>query len=555
MNNGVIACLRPPAELAAQLAALVPGGTPAEQMHLTLAYFGERDALDTAVLERIRAVLMNAANEASAFVGTLNGVCRLATADGDALVAIVDLPLLPSFREELVEQFERVNAPVSHAHGFVPHITLAYLAPVAPSPIVRLDPIPVRFGAIELWAADTRESFALRTSFSKPKGEHTYGAQVSLSAPSAAEGGVWNTLAYEVELKSRGAALTRKMFEECIRNFARYPKVPIVIEHADTQCDADLPKEWAEPHGWISELRLGSMIRAGVSVATLEGRILFDAPTRAAVNAEPPKWPFGSVTIFPAAIDEESDASIGALLWSFSLTAHPALIDVPRLAASRIPTTEQTPMKSFLALAMLFGLSATSEEDAHTKLESRAAEGNDVRKALNLSASAPVTDVNAKIAELSTSAAKIPVLEAELKLHRDAAAEAHAKQITAHINDWIAMDPIGREESRAALEVFASSNYEKFSQKYPRPSLKEIVERAQDSARFSRLPSNAVGAPADASSGPSEQMVIEEATRLVEAARKRGENLSFADALGMIENNSFRSDGFDGDGNGEHFGD
>lgn len=551
MNNGVIACLCPPAALAERLAALVPGGMPAEQLHLTLAYFGDRESLDDALIERIRAVLMNAAKEQTAIVGSINGVCRLATPDGDALVAIVDLPLLPSFREELVEQFESVGASVSKQHGFVPHITLAYLEPSAPSPLVRLDPIPVTFGAIELWTADTHEWFPLRTTYSKPKGEYAYGAQVSLSAPSAAEGGVWNVLAYEVELKSRGAALTRRMFEECIRNFARYPKVPIVIEHADTRYDADkLPKEWSEPHGWISELRIGSMQRNNALVATLEGRILFDETTRTEVNAEPPKWPFGSVTIFPAAIDEETDASIGALLWSFSLTSHPALIDVPRLAASRIPeaTTEQTPMKSFLALAILFGMSASNEEEAHAKLEARAAEGNDVRKALNLGSNAPAADVSARLAELSTSAARVPALEAELKLHRDAATKAREAEIAAHINDWIAVDPLAREDSRAALEVFASSDYEKFSQKYPRPSLQEIVQRSQDGARFSRLAGNATGAPADASAGPSEERIHLEAMRLIEAAKQRGERLSYADALGMIDGSLPDSDSFVGDG-------
>lgn len=159
-----------------------------------------------------------------------------------------------------------------------------------------------------------------------------HGPHVKLAAVPA-EGGAWNVLAYEVTLKARGASLTRQMFEQCVKNFARYPKVPVVIEHADT---TDGPAEWQEPHGWITELRVGSMERNGKTVATLEGRMQLDEATRPLVVGETPTWPFGSVTVYFSTTDEETNTDTGASLFSFSLTAHPALVDVPRLAASRL---------------------------------------------------------------------------------------------------------------------------------------------------------------------------------------------------------------------------
>ena len=165
---------------------------------------------------------------------------------------------------------------------------------------------------------------------------------VALSAMPTDAGGAWNVLAYEAELlgyrlaNGKPATITRAGLEACVANFARYPKVPIVIEHADTR---DGPTEWAEPHGWITEVRLGTMERAlpdggKRTVATLEGRLALDENTRAKVNGTPPTWPFGSVTIFPET-DPETGKDLGMALWSFSLTAHPRLTDVPKLAAGR----------------------------------------------------------------------------------------------------------------------------------------------------------------------------------------------------------------------------
>lgn len=154
--------------------------------------------------------------------------------------------------------------------------------------------------------------------------------------------GGWVVLAYEVAMRRGKMTLTRAEFEECVRNFSAYPCCPITLEHADAMGG---PAEWAAPHGHIEELRVGEMTRTvdgqERTVATLEGRPSYLGTTAADVAAG--KWRFGSIFILKGVVDEETDAKLGAMLWSWSLTAHPRLRDVSRLAplaASRRPEGE-----------------------------------------------------------------------------------------------------------------------------------------------------------------------------------------------------------------------
>jgi hypothetical protein len=307
------------------------------------------------------------------------------------------------------------------------------------------------------------------------------------------EGGVWNVLAYEVDLKGRDVVLTRQHLEECVKNFGRYPKVPVVIEHADTDWWNDYPAEYAEPHGWITELRLNeSFTRAdGRVVCALEGRMALDDKTKGEVNADPPKWPFGSVTIFFDQRDEESGEFIGAVLWSFSLTAHPALVDVPRLAASARINPETKTMNKFLMLAAAMGLAALpTEEAAQEAVAERAKETADARKALGLSADAPKADVLAKIAELMAASTKV---EALMKQNAELSAKvesAEAAQRADHVSSLISSDP-SLEPARAAFEAWAKADYAAFAKAYPRHETKPApaapTEEAPKGAHLSSL--------------------------------------------------------------------
>lgn len=159
---------------------------------------------------------------------------------------------------------------------------------------------------------------------------HIAGATVALAASQGES--PWNVLAYEVALKGRGGVvLARADFAQCIANFERWGReVPVVLYHADTK-DGAHPASRAA-HAWITAMRIGTMQRNRVAVATLEGRFRWvNEATRAQVQSG--ELAGGSVTMVQNGTDEETGDSVGSYLWSFSLTNNPALVDIPRIAA------------------------------------------------------------------------------------------------------------------------------------------------------------------------------------------------------------------------------
>ena len=166
------------------------------------------------------------------------------------------------------------------------------------------------------------------------RGAARIGVFVPFAAPTTTTSDGWTVLAYEVAMAGSDVALTRRDFEDCVRNFGAYPCAPVTIEHADTEPSlfAAPPREWREPNGHVEELRVGTYTIDGREVASLEGRVSYLEPTATDVKAK--KWRFGSITIIQNAVSEESGAAIGSMLWSWSLTAHPRLTRLPAIAAS-----------------------------------------------------------------------------------------------------------------------------------------------------------------------------------------------------------------------------
>lgn len=166
-------------------------------------------------------------------------------------------------------------------------------------------------------------------------GRQVFGGFVPFADPASKTSDGWTVLAYEVSMKESGVALSKRDFEDCVRNFASYPCSPVTIEHADTDFNpfAQPPTSWREPNGHVEELRVGTMTRGSKTVATLEGRVSYLEPTASDVAAK--KWRFGSITIIQGAVDEETGATLGSMLWSWSLTAHPRLTGLPAIAASK----------------------------------------------------------------------------------------------------------------------------------------------------------------------------------------------------------------------------
>lgn len=182
-----------------------------------------------------------------------------------------------------------------------------------------------------------------------------FGLCVALSVPPTdAEGGPWCVLAYEAELKGyrlangQHARITAADIDSMVANFSRVPRAPLVVEHADTR--EGMPAEWAEPRGHIVALRRGTFSRTlsdGTTkvVASLEARLDVSPEVRLSITGDPAtqtpaKWAFCSITT-ARGVDEETGADLGTVLYSVSLTAHPRLVDLPRLAASQDPRAAQ----------------------------------------------------------------------------------------------------------------------------------------------------------------------------------------------------------------------
>jgi phage-related protein (TIGR01555 family) len=155
-NDGVMVALYLPSDIAAGLA--MKGGERAEDLHVTLAYLG-RDLPEIAV-QRAIGVAYDLAVRTPPVAALIAGIGRFSASETsggkDVIYASIDSPAITELRSCLCQRLCWESVPVSMAHGFTPHVTLAYVATDARSPVARLEPISVTFGAIVVAAGDAQ---------------------------------------------------------------------------------------------------------------------------------------------------------------------------------------------------------------------------------------------------------------------------------------------------------------------------------------------------------------------------------------------------------------
>jgi len=151
-------------------AMLGPTALRAADLHLTLAYLGRRVLTDDEANALVRA-LNRWAEGLAPIPALLNGVGRFSGEgdDGDPVYLSVDAPRVTMERPSLLAVLRDAGFRPVMTHGFVPHVTITYVAPSEPTPLVRVKPIEVRFTSVALWAGSRRVEVPLRSDYDTPE--------------------------------------------------------------------------------------------------------------------------------------------------------------------------------------------------------------------------------------------------------------------------------------------------------------------------------------------------------------------------------------------------
>ncbi|MFD4933409.1 HK97 family phage prohead protease [Streptomyces virginiae] len=202
-DRGAMIALRLPADVAAQIAH--PEGTPAEHLHITLAYLGDAAALGGPP-DGLLDVVTPAVSGRGALKGTIGGIGKFPdTGSGEPTWVPVDVPGLAELRQRIVDALgtSAYTENLRSEHGFTPHVTLGYdlpdTSPIAATPVT-FDQIAVVRGSdtafVPLAAAPAPET-AQRPAAPQPEQppvpvEVKTAARVVLEAKSAAGSRAWS---------------------------------------------------------------------------------------------------------------------------------------------------------------------------------------------------------------------------------------------------------------------------------------------------------------------------------------------------------------------------
>ena len=151
-HSGVMIAFHVPSDIAQKIA--VANGE--KDLHLTLIYLGDSTELDNK--DELKEQLELFSGAWASIKGKIRGFGRWpasSNSDGKEIVyASYDAPFLPGFRQALAE----ILGYKPQEHGFIPHITLAYVPENEATPIDRIDEIDLIFDAIYLhWGDEVTE--------------------------------------------------------------------------------------------------------------------------------------------------------------------------------------------------------------------------------------------------------------------------------------------------------------------------------------------------------------------------------------------------------------
>ena len=195
-DTGVMAALFLPPEAAAEIA--VPGGEPAERLHITLAFISD-DVKQTPAVESEKGWDWPDLSEAVAkavegwgpFEGTITGGGHFAENEETGEVpwwAHADVPQLHMFVAELQSALLVKDVKFNpNEHGWTPHITLKYATDGEDVPLPD-EPVEVRFDHVVITMGKSREEVPLTGPSAKKAAAASRGFEAYLAGVRAREG-------------------------------------------------------------------------------------------------------------------------------------------------------------------------------------------------------------------------------------------------------------------------------------------------------------------------------------------------------------------------------
>jgi len=138
-SSGCMLALYPPPSLAGDLA--VPGGLPAAEMHVTVAYLGDAADVDLTKFTAAAETLLDRAPVR----GAVSGHARFTGGASDVIVALIDSAGLEDLRGAARTALAGAGIEIPREHGYTPHLTLRYQDADDPDPLWRLPARPVTF--------------------------------------------------------------------------------------------------------------------------------------------------------------------------------------------------------------------------------------------------------------------------------------------------------------------------------------------------------------------------------------------------------------------------
>lgn len=150
---------------AAAKALVQPGGEPAEDLHITLAFLGDSSEMDQAQRQRLVQAVASYAATAKPLRGNISGIGRFnpsASSEGKVpVIALLNVPGIQAWRAGLVEALGQAGTPADATFEYTPHITLDYVDEDDPLHQIKIPNVALRLDRVTVAIGDQHHTFAI----------------------------------------------------------------------------------------------------------------------------------------------------------------------------------------------------------------------------------------------------------------------------------------------------------------------------------------------------------------------------------------------------------